>query len=489
LAAALGCLALGCGEPTRSFYPDLEGGGDATGTGVGDGSGSSSGGQGTEGGPDVQADVAADGPGADGQEDATSEAGEDAPLPEDGAVTEAGDGGDGGDGGIAGCAFSCDSTHASTTTCDAAGCHYTCAAGWGNCNNALPDLDGCETNIFISATHCGGCNNVCDTLTSVNAACVGGACTYGPCPSGYADCDTTPPNTNGCETNILTSTTNCGGCTNTCDSSHATGATTCVGGACHYGGCATGYRDCNASTGSDLDGCETDIQISTTNCGGCGNVCNTTHATGTTTCASGACVYAGCATGYSDCNASTAPDLDGCETNTNTSATNCGMCGVTCGTLHATSSVCSGGVCAPTCSAGYANCNTSGGNTTGCECHQPSTMCCGTAPGQTCENVHTNGPASLGYGQSWYDCTALNTYNATQATAACVAYKGAGNCSTGWTCGGTGGKPLVTQPVACDNACTTCWSYGTTAGNFPTTAGTVTACTCPSTVMSVGTWD
>jgi hypothetical protein len=259
------------------------------------------------------------------------------------------------------------------------------------------------------------------------------------------------PNTNGCETNIQTSTTNCGGCFNACDSTHSTGTTTCVSGACHYGACASGYSDCNATTAPNVDGCETNTQTSATNCGGCNNVCDTTHSNGVS-CVSGSCQHTSCAANYADC-VPTAPDLNGCDTAINT-PTHCGNCAATCPTLN--------------------------GSPAGC-------TCTATDGGVACETVHNNGPSSLGYGQTWGDCFALNTYNSTQATAACVAYKGAGNCSTGWTCGS--GATKVTQPVACDNACTTCWAYGTTGGTYPTTAGTVTACTCPNSVMSVGTWN
>jgi hypothetical protein len=272
----------------------------------------------------------------------------------------------------------------------------------------------------------------------------------------------------------LDTPTNCGACGTTCDSTHSHGAD-CVGTGCTYSGCATGYEDCDGSA-PNTNGCETPI-TTPTNCTGCGIACDTVHSQGAT-CGDGGCAYTGCASGYKDCDPA-APNSNGCDTPI-TTTTNCGGCGVACGTLNvATANCTSGTACGYTCSsAAYSNCNTSGSNTTGCECHTPA--CCGTA----CQDVHTNGPASIGLGDSWYDCVDVGTYNVTQATAACVAWKGAGQCSGGWTC--TNGHETFTQPTICDNACTMCWSYETVGGSYPTTAGTVTDCGCPGTVL--GNW-
>jgi uncharacterized protein (TIGR02145 family) len=73
-----------------------------------------------------------------------------------------------------------------------------------------------------------------------------------------------------------------------------------------------------------MDGCEINTNTSLTNCGACGNVCVFQNAIAQ--CVNGACSMV-CNDGYSDCNG----DLnDGCETNTKTSLTNCGACGITC---------------------------------------------------------------------------------------------------------------------------------------------------------------
>jgi hypothetical protein len=46
---------------------------------------------------------------------------------------------------------------------------------------------------------CGACGRACETTRSTDAGCAGGACTYGGCSSGWSDCDQAQPNTNGCE--------------------------------------------------------------------------------------------------------------------------------------------------------------------------------------------------------------------------------------------------------------------------------------------------
>jgi hypothetical protein len=77
------------------------------------------------------------------------------------------------------------------------------------------------------------------------------------------------PDSGGC--GPLTSTTNCGACGVSCDTS--TGAPSCVGTTCTYM-CNPGHSDCNAVNGPDTDGCECMTQ------GCCGTSCETTHQDG-----------------------------------------------------------------------------------------------------------------------------------------------------------------------------------------------------------------
>jgi hypothetical protein len=178
------------------------------------------------------------------------------------------------------------------------------------------------------------------------------------CNAGYADCDGSAAN--GCEVNIATSVSNCGGCGNVCSTPNGTPA--CSSGSCTVASCNAGYGNCD---GSAANGCEVNLQTSVSNCGSCGNACSTPN--GSPTCSSGSCAVGSCNSGYANCNGSPA---DGCEINITNDALNCGGCGNNCG------SVCIGNVAATSCSAatcGITACNASYYNIdgvcgTGCEC-------------------------------------------------------------------------------------------------------------------------
>jgi hypothetical protein len=85
------------------------------------------------------------------------------------------------------------------------------------------------------------------------------------------------------------------------------------------------------------NGCEVDLRTTVTSCGACGRACALANATAG--CAAGACTVASCSAGFGDCDMS---PLNGCETDTRTSRSHCGACGVACGTGQA----CMAGTCA-----------------------------------------------------------------------------------------------------------------------------------------------
>ena len=64
--------------------------------------------------------------------------------------------------------------------------------------------------------NCGACGVACSSSNVSNAACTGTSCLY-TCNQGFSDCDTTAPNTNGCECNTP------GCCQNSCQTTHANG--------------------------------------------------------------------------------------------------------------------------------------------------------------------------------------------------------------------------------------------------------------------------
>ncbi len=343
------------------------------------------------------------------------------------------------------CANRCD-TASGTPSCDGTKCSYACALGKLDCNAATaPNTDGCET-LATSVLNCGACGNRCNLSNASGATCDGTKCGY-TCASGFGDCNAlTAPNTDGCETQ-LNSVTNCSGCGLACNTT--TGTPTCNGVRCSYT-CSAGLLDCNATTGTNLDGCESS-KTSVSSCGSCGAACNTS--TGTPTCDGTKCSYS-CAAGKLDCNAASAPNTDGCETNV--SVTNCGACGATCSTVTGTPS-CDGSKCAYACNSGRADCNAATApNTDGCECETDAAApgCCSGG----CQTKHSNGA-----GQYFYDCAALGTYNLTQANKARQAWMNTrtGTATTGYVTCGSGSDRADCQAVQYSNA-VGIWCYDTT---------------------------
>jgi hypothetical protein len=156
-------------------------------------------------------------------------------------------------------------------------------------------------------------------VANATSTCVNGACGY-VCNSGFADCDGNPAN--GCETNLSADANNCGACGQACAAGQV-----CSGGQCSSN-CPNGQVNCNGKCVS--------LTTDPNNCGGCGMTCSPVP-NATATCTNGKCGYV-CNSGFADCDANTA---NGCETNLNVDANNCGACGKVC----ASGQVCNGGVC------------------------------------------------------------------------------------------------------------------------------------------------
>jgi hypothetical protein len=93
----------------------------------------------------------------------------------------------------------------------AATCQYTCNGNFKDCQNAAPNLNGCETNIKNDITNCGDCANICNTSNNTSTMCSNGSCT-GMCKTNQADCSSASPNLDVCET-FADTTTTCGSCT------------------------------------------------------------------------------------------------------------------------------------------------------------------------------------------------------------------------------------------------------------------------------------
>ncbi len=96
------------------------------------------------------------------------------------------------------CGAACDTMHSSPTACTAGACQYTCNAGYGDCQKAGANTNGCETPLNTT-TDCTNCGIACDTTHSNGPSCTGTSCAYTSCAAGWRDCNNAPPNANGCE--------------------------------------------------------------------------------------------------------------------------------------------------------------------------------------------------------------------------------------------------------------------------------------------------
>ncbi len=246
-------------------------------------------------------------------------------------------------------------TQNATSGCVSGACTVgTCNSGYANCNGL--QSDGCEVYVNGDANNCGACGAACSSNNVPSPTCTFGTCN-GACATGYADCDGNE-RTNGCEVNLTTSPTNCGGCGTVCSGNNIP-TPTCASGTCN-GTCATGFADCNGN--KKVDGCETGIATDPANCGGCGVVCSSNHVP-TPTCSSGTCSGL-CAAGYADCNLN--KQSDGCEVSIATDPNNCGACGIACSSNNIPTPTCSSGSCSGACATGFADCDNNK-QSNGCE--------------------------------------------------------------------------------------------------------------------------
>ncbi|MBL8952309.1 MAG: VCBS repeat-containing protein [Myxococcaceae bacterium] len=139
------------------------------------------------------------------------------------------------------------------------GCSCQSVAPSETCPDGQTRCDGRCVELSTSPRHCGQCGMACSSSSNGVAACVDGRC-VAACTAGFADCD--GDSSTGCETDVRTSATHCGGCRRLC--SAAAGATpTCSNGVC--AGCSANTRACGADC--------VDVNTDARHCGACGVAC------------------------------------------------------------------------------------------------------------------------------------------------------------------------------------------------------------------------
>jgi hypothetical protein len=241
------------------------------------------------------------------------------------------------------CGTMCVNTQSDVMNCGA--CGTACSMGQSCCAGRC-------VNTQTDTNNCGMCGTTC-MVANATAACRAGACGVGMCNANFADCDMNAAN--GCEVDTRTSAANCGRCGNACPAApNATGA--CTAGTCGIA-CNTGFANCD---GNAANGCEVDTRSSATNCGRCGNACPAVP-NAVPTCTAGACSFT-CMPGFGNCDGNAA---NGCETNLNTTANNCGSCGRVCNLPNATAACMAGTCTIATCNRNFGNCD--GNPANGCE--------------------------------------------------------------------------------------------------------------------------
>jgi hypothetical protein len=163
---------------------------------------------------------------------------------------------------------------------------------------------------------------------------------------------------------------------------------------------------------------------------------------------------------------------------TNTT-TNCGACGKACTPVGATADSCNGLSCTYTCSTGHSDCNASTApDTDGCECATPG--CCAAG----CQTVHPDGVGQSFYDCN-ADGT-YTEVTATEACTAFALSAGgtAADCSGGWTCKGSA-TTTVCYSTDTGNTCADyCWLYEGTAPDGGVGAGLVSDCSCPGAIVA-----
>jgi 6-phosphogluconolactonase (cycloisomerase 2 family) len=234
----------------------------------------------------------------------------------------------------------------------------TCVDDACVCPRSLTSCSGGCKDLATDVTSCGVCGHAC-SRNNATSSCQAGACRI-TCQAGYGDCDRSPDD--GCEVDLANDASNCGRCGVVCAAGSRCSGGQCLGGTSSLPvTCPQGHADCDGIRGN---GCETDLESDANNCGRCGVACGAAAHVNAASCATGACTVAYCAPGWADCDAKFE---NGCEVNLAVDANNCGKCGAACAAgANAAGSACVNSVCQLVgCAAGYGDCD--GKPENGCE--------------------------------------------------------------------------------------------------------------------------
>ncbi len=261
-----------------------------------------------------------------------------------------------------GCGNSCPTPPNSTRTCSGSTCGYTCLANFADCDGLASN--GCEVDVRTNVSHCGGCGNSCPSRANALPTCAARTCGF-TCTSGYGNCDGMA--VNGCESLLASDPANCGGCGNSCPTP-ANSTRTCAASSCGFT-CNGTFDDCD---GMAVNGCEADLATDVSNCGGCGNGCPMPSNT-VASCSSMTCNTT-CVGGFDDCDAMSG---NGCEADLGSVAT-CLDCGTSCVAGPGAVASCGVSGCEYTCMPGRFDCDA---DPTDCEVTEDDSNCggCGMA--------------------------------------------------------------------------------------------------------------
>ncbi len=284
-------------------------------------------------------------------------------------------------------------------------------------------------DIESSIAHCGACNRACSAPQNATSRCVRGVCEF-ICNPGFDECDRNPMN--GCETNLTNSMSNCARCNNQCSDGRPNSATSCIGGSCVLV-CRAGFLDCD---GLEANGCEVDTRSNPAHCGGCFRACPI-RPQSVTVCSAGTCGFS-CVAPFLDCDRVA---VNGCEQDTGSSSSNCGACGASC---SGTDRYCNGGRCdtiAPGCE-GFSLCSRcSRSDPLACSVYGRCDGAC--SAGMTCDNGRCRCPA--GQVQCGTEC--VSTSNDSRHCGRCGMACAAGEPCIAGQCGCPAGRTL------CGGAC------------------------------------